>query len=463
MADFKFPKDNRFADYAALVDPEQVQPVEVPFDDEVSTDFSSLENRKKVEDMYDQDRASEIAIANQRMKDLMDEWKGVKRKKEVENYVGEELKDKVSRKPASEQPEGPTPEEVRKILAQDPKPELDDADSYDRAYEGRQIEEANKTVQAANAPKEEEEPLSERELLQRARIAAQGRDDEMTFLDDMLKAGAIGNQALASQGGYKVAQAKLPSMKTDMASRYDKLIKEYDALKKPSSKGKDIYKVGDELVQVKDGQVKKLYEGKGKKTDWKEKESFKLEEKDRIAQKKENREVRKNLEETLPELDKQEKNIKEAISAIKELKKNPIADTGPLDQYVAGLTSEGQKARKALNKLSLDKMVKMFAGMSKAVDSDNERKAFEQAQPSMGQYPDVNLEELKKMLSAVQSLRSKSKDRLKSISKTGEVKESVVSKEVSSGMVRVKSPNGKVKLIPREQLNAAIAAGGKEL
>lgn len=390
------------------------------------------------------------------LEDLMNQYKDVKSKKEVEDAVRSRMSDSEN--------EGPTREDVRKLTQSDDIPEeYDPADSYDRAYEAREIKEANKTVQAANAPKEEEEPLSERELLQRSRIAAQGRDDEMTFLDDMLKAGAIGNQALASQGGYKVAQAKLPSMKTDMASRYDKLIKEYDALKKPSSKGKDIYKVGDELVQVKDGQVKKLYEGKGKKTDWKEKESFKLEEKDRIAQKKENREVRKNLEETLPELDKQEKNIKEAISAIKELKKNPIADTGPLDQYVAGLTSEGQKARKALNKLSLDKMVKMFAGMSKAVDSDNERKAFEQAQPSMGQYPDVNLEELKKMLSAVQSLRSKSKDRLKSISKTGEVKESVVSKEVSSGMVRVKSPNGKVKLIPREQLNAAIAAGGKEL
>lgn len=397
MADFKFPKDDRFADYAALVAPAQVQPTEVPFDDEVSTDFSSLENRKKVEDMYDQDRASEIAIANQRMKDLMDEWKGVKRKKEVENYVGEELKDKVSRKPASKQPEGPTRDDVRKVLAQDPKPELDDADSYDRAYEGRQIEEANKTVQAANAPKDEKKELSDRELLQQARKdlkkGYQKDRDAQLYATIANALGKIGAASGAARAGVKADLSSgfdykpVSSYAQEAKDSYQRLLKEYDALKKPSSKGKDIYKVGDELVQVKDGQVKKLYEGKGKKADKKTKLQ---QEKEKLTAKRYS-----ELESQLPE---KKSNIKEAKELIDLIEKDEL-DTG-FGSETAGVLGSVFNTKESGYKQRLDSLAERAAraqlkAMGEIRPTDADVEGMKRSLFNLGNKEEVNVRKLK--------------------------------------------------------------------
>ena len=50
--------------------------------------------------------------------------------------------------------------------------------------------------------------------------------------------------------------------------------------------------------------------------------------------------------------------------------------------------------------------------MSKSVDSDAERRFFEQAQASMTKDPEVNKQILNDMLKNLQSLKSKSRDRL---------------------------------------------------
>lgn len=203
------------------------------------------------------------------LEDLMSQYKDVKRKKEVENEV-------KSRMPASED-KGPSEiKEANKKLQAANAPKSDDEVMGDieaqetnlkKQLKDGTISQAQFDLKQADlmakaqglglageremasrgedrevagiaSPDQEQKEIvdftgmTEREKLEYLRAAAQGRDDEMTFLDDIMKAGAIANQALASQGGYKVAQAKLPSMKTDMASRYDKLIKEYDALNK---------------------------------------------------------------------------------------------------------------------------------------------------------------------------------------------------------------------------------------
>lgn len=67
-----------------------------------------------------------------------------------------------------------------------------------------------------------------------------------------------------------------------------------------------------------------------------------------------------------------------------------IADTGPVDQFIQKFTNTGQILKQKMNKISLDNMVNMFSGMSKAVDTDNERKAFEATQLSMDKYPAAN-------------------------------------------------------------------------
>lgn len=280
MADFKFPKDDRFADYAALVAPAQVQQTEVPFDDEVSTDFKSISDRERIADMYDQDRASEVAIANEALKSQTDKWNSMLdeiNKVRARKMVEDKVRNKVSRKPASKQPEGPTPEEVRKVLAQDPKPELDDADSYDRAYEGRQIEEANKTVQAANAPKDGKKELSDRELLQQARKELkegyQKDRDAQLYATIANALGKIGAASGAARAGVKADLSSgfdykpVSSYAQEAKDSYQQLLKEYQALNK-SKDGMTPYQKKSLALQEKRLNLQKGKEGRlSKKTD----------------------------------------------------------------------------------------------------------------------------------------------------------------------------------------------------
>jgi len=268
--------------------------------------------------------------------------------------------------------------------------------------------------------------MTEREKLEYLRDKAKAGDIETSFLDDIMKVGAIANQALASQGGYRVAQAKLPSMKTDMASRYDKLIKEYDALRKPSSKGKDIYKVGDELVQVKDGQVKKLYEGKGKKADWKEKEEFKVKAKEQVVQRKENRQKRKEVESDISTTEKLLKNLKDTKKLFEEYSKKTVAGTGWAATGLGAKKLFDKKLERLDAKFkenNVEKMASLFKGMSKAVDSDAERAAFEKAQPSITNDDDTNRKILEDRIKAAEDLLIKQKSTFNSIDKEGNIKE----------------------------------------
>jgi hypothetical protein len=94
--------------------------------------------------------------------------------------------------------------------------------------------------------------------------------------------------------------------------------------------------------------------------------------------------------------------IKGALRELKKAENSMQGDSGPLDQYISPLTDQGQKLEYTLNNLALDKMTKMFEGMSKAIDSDSERKFFMKAQPTMSNYPSVNREILNNMLKGIE-------------------------------------------------------------
>jgi len=120
--------------------------------------------------------------------------------------------------------------------------------------------------------------------------------------------------------------------------------------------------------------------------------------------KTENREARRTIDNAIPALDKQIANIQAAMEVIKS---STGSGTGPIDQFISPLTPQGQRIQKALNTLSLDVMVQMFAGMSKAIDSDSERRFFQSAQPSLGKYESVNLAILQETLENTKSLKEK--------------------------------------------------------
>ena len=154
----------------------------------------------------------------------------------------------------------------------------------------------------------------------------------------------------------------------------------------------------------------------GKKT-FEEKEKIKED----VSLRKGNLKTRQQAEKTISDLDTRLEKVRRAKKLMGELVKNStISDTGPIDQYTSTFTSKGQKLRQAFNDLSLEKMSQLFQGMSKAVDSDAERKMFEQSQASMGNYPDVNMDVLNQMEKGILSLQGKNKSLMNRYNEKGE-------------------------------------------
>lgn len=85
------------------------------------------------------------------------------------------------------------------------------------------------------------------------------------------------------------------------------------------------------------------------------------------------------------------------------LDKGTVADTGPIDQLSTLVSSDAQILKQRMNEVSLNNMVTMFNGMSKAVDTESERKAFEATQLSMGHYAATNRDYIARQKAALQS------------------------------------------------------------
>lgn len=106
--------------------------------------------------------------------------------------------------------------------------------------------------------------------------------------------------------------------------------------------------------------------------------------------------------------------LEDAYKTFQDYSKNTWGGTGP---FATGFgtkkwTDERTQLLDAkLKGLNLDTMVKMFAGMSKAVDSDAERRAFEAAQPSITNDDKVNEELFRAKIEAARSLLEKTRRR----------------------------------------------------
>lgn len=227
--------------------------------------------------------------------------------------------------------------------------------------------------------------------------------------------------------------------------------------------GKDIYKVGDDLVRYnkETGKADSVLDKSNNtgKLNFKEKEETKSEINQKESMRKENIKTRKQAENSVKDLDEQLLKVRRAKDLLEDLVKNStFSDTGPIDQYTSGLTSRGQKLRQAFNDLSLDKMAKLFKGMSKAVDSDAERKMFEQSQASTSNFPDVNMDILKQMENSITSLKNKNIGLIESYNKEGDEilkEESEIPLEAVSDKVRVQV-NGKVGTVPKDNIEALL-------
>lgn len=144
--------------------------------------------------------------------------------------------------------------------------------------------------------------------------------------------------------------------------------------------------------------------------------------KEDIQVNKEDRKERAKLDEAEKSLTGSLKELKGAYKQFDDYSRSSITGTGPL--ATLGGTSKyfNQKTEgldSAFRKIGLDEMVKMFAGMSKAVDSNAERRAFESTQPSITLDDTTNREIFERKIKAAERLLNKTREAKKRFDESG--------------------------------------------
>lgn len=150
--------------------------------------------------------------------------------------------------------------------------------------------------------------------------------------------------------------------------------------------------------------------------------------------KKENRKERSQIEKDLKTTESLVNLVKQAKDEFDKYSKSEWTGTGPLATLGGGskyLSQETQKLDSLFKTLSLDSMVKAFSGMSKAVDTNAERAAFEATQPSLTNDDQVNKAILERQLKAAESLLKKQKEAIKRFDRSGNFNENVGESTVS--------------------------------
>ena len=144
--------------------------------------------------------------------------------------------------------------------------------------------------------------------------------------------------------------------------------------------------------------------------------------KEEVKVKTENRKDRKQIEKDLQNSNNLLKILKDSEKMLDKYSKKSLGGTGPLST-AGGLTKYISQSTEDLdskfNELSLDTVTKMFAGMSKAIDTGAERAIFESSQPNIKNDDAVNKRILKDRIKAVQSLIEKQKNAYKGIDREG--------------------------------------------
>ena len=259
-------------------------------------------------------------------------------------------------------------------------------------------------------------------------LAGARQSDKMTELGNLImKSGAMAGEGIANQSGntkIKLDAAQSAADESKFASETGKskleaLMQDYGIKKgiddTKYGRDKDTQARKDRLLErSQDLAMKREELDYKKKNDASAKIQAKEEVKENIQISKENRKIRKELDAAVPMLETQLQNIKEAKELLGK------TSTGPIDQYGAKFTDNGQKLEKKLNKISLETMVKMFSGMSKAVDTNAERAQFQSTQPSMSDFENVNKDTLNALEKSVKSLIEKTNKSKQLYDRTGD-------------------------------------------
>jgi len=126
---------------------------------------------------------------------------------------------------------------------------------------------------------------------------------------------------------------------------------------------------------------------------------------DEVKMYSENRKIRNEAIKVEPKFKELLSKTDNAINLAKEYSKNNAFGTGimaKLKSKTESMSPETQDLKSALNELSLDNMVSMFSGFAKAIDSEGERKFYQETQPEIGDDDKVLMNKLQRRRAFVQ-------------------------------------------------------------
>jgi hypothetical protein len=207
----------------------------------------------------------------------------------------------------------------------------------------------------------------------------------------------------ADPGAMPTASLPTGSAKDLMADRSTKLKEMLEMSKLQQPKGTSPL----DLAKIKEMEAKtKLYESKASPVQ--DKESAKEDVKIRT----ENRKEKKQLETDIQSTEKLLKNLEDTKKEFETYSKSTVAGTGPIATLGGSkkyFDSKLETLDSRFKEQNLDTMSKLFQGMSKAVDSESERRAFEAAQPSITNDDVTNKQILSRRIEAAKELLKKQK------------------------------------------------------
>lgn len=275
---------------------------------------------------------------------------------------------------------------------------------------------------------------------------ARARAEQKGQLEDLLTQYKL-KKAMTPEQMSKLDEAKLAKEQA-LAAKYKT---EKERMEAPQSEMEKI------KLQTAQEQLKQLRE-KPKKE----------EKKDLIQTKMEKSQAENYIEaqEKAREAAAQDFNLDEAIQAQLDFTKNTIFGTGGLYGTIPftnitpmkSLDRRAEQLDAKYKQLGLDKMVKMFSGMSKAVDSDAERLAFEQTTPSIKNEDATNL----KIMLGAKAINHRAKaeaNMQKKYYEKNKTLEGYKSSIEDKPTTVVVDKNGKFRLIERNQLDLAKKSG----
>lgn len=163
---------------------------------------------------------------------------------------------------------------------------------------------------------------------------------------------------------------------------------------------------------------------------------------------KENRKERMALEKDIPKTENLIKLLEDAKEKFQKYSSKSLTGTGPI-ATLGGLTKyandDTQRLDAIFRNLSLDSMTKMFAGMSKAIDTGAERAAFESTQPSLSNDDKVNEDILNRQLEAAKSMLNRQKKAITSFDKYGNFENKLETQTQESQPQRKYAPGSIIK------------------